>query len=76
MPKNINIQSLLQANDSLKKDSLFGFMEYYGIEIKDAEIEDLRSLVNVLCSCEAFIYTFGTPPHGRRAKATKILKNI
>lgn len=58
MLRNINIHSLLQANDFLKKDSLLGFLEYYGIEIKDAEIEDLKSLVKVLCSFEHSISIF------------------
>lgn len=46
--KRVNIQSLLQAKDSLKEDGFKGFLKHYGIEIKGAEIEDLRSLVNAL----------------------------
>lgn len=48
MLKRVNIQSLLQAKDSLKEDSFKGFLKHYGIEIKGAEIEDLRSLVKAL----------------------------
>ncbi|HDR9122260.1 TPA: DUF2075 domain-containing protein [Burkholderia vietnamiensis] len=48
MSKRINIQSLLQANKSLPADSFKGFLQHYGIEIKAAEIEDLRVLVGVL----------------------------
>lgn len=48
MLKRVNIQSLLQAKDSLKEDSFKGFLEYYGIKIKNAEIEDLRILAESL----------------------------
>ena len=48
MLKRVNIQSLLQAKDSLKEDGLKGFLKHYGIEIRDAEIEDLRSLAEAL----------------------------
>ncbi|NTZ08201.1 AAA family ATPase [Burkholderia metallica] len=48
MAKRINIQSLLQANKSLSVESFKGFLQHYGIEIKAAEIEDLRVLVEVL----------------------------
>lgn len=50
--RNINIQSLLQANDSLTQEGFNGFLKHYGIEIKNAEIEDLGSLVEVLCAVE------------------------
>lgn len=46
--KRVNIQSLLQAKDSLKGEGFKGFLKYYGVDIKGAEIEDLRSLVNSL----------------------------
>jgi Cdc6-like AAA superfamily ATPase len=58
MLKNINIKSLLQAKDTLKIDGFSGFLKHYGIEIKSAEIEDLRSLVNVLHSLECSIKMF------------------
>ncbi|MCM2317864.1 MAG: DUF2075 domain-containing protein [Pseudomonas sp.] len=48
MIKRVNIKSLLQANDSLDKEGFSGFLKHYGVEIKCGEIEDLRSLVNVL----------------------------
>ncbi len=48
MLKRVNVQSLLQAKDSLKEDGFKGFLKHYGIEIKDAEIEDLRSLAKAL----------------------------
>lgn len=56
--RNINIQSLLQANDSLTQKGFNGFLKHYGIEIKSAEIEDLRSLVKVLCILEHNIRMF------------------
>ncbi|MBX3617883.1 ATP-binding protein [Nitrosomonas sp.] len=46
--KRINIQSLLQAKDSLKEGSFKEFLKHYGIEIKGAEIEDLRILAKAL----------------------------
>jgi hypothetical protein len=48
MIKRVNIQSLLQAKDSLKEGGFKGFLKHYGIEIKGAEIEDLRSLAKAL----------------------------
>lgn len=48
MLKRVNIHSLLQANESLKEKSFKGFLKHYGIEIKDAEIEDLRTLAKAL----------------------------
>ncbi|UXU91430.1 DNA/RNA helicase domain-containing protein [Burkholderia sp. S-53] len=48
MSKRINVQSLLQANKSLSAEGFKGFLQHYGIEIKAAEIEDLRVLVGVL----------------------------
>lgn len=46
MSKRINIQSLLQASDSLL--DFKAFLNHYGIEIKPAEVEDLRALVEAL----------------------------
>lgn len=58
MLKRVNIKSLLQAEDSLKEADFKDFLKHYGIEIKDAEIEDLRCLSDVLsaagCSMENF----------------------
>jgi hypothetical protein len=48
MLKRVNIQSLLQAKDSLKEYGFKGFLKHYGIEIKGAEIEDLRGLAKAL----------------------------
>lgn len=55
MIKRVNIQSLLQAKDSLKEDCLKGFLNHYGIEIRSAEIEDLRSLTKALTDIECSI---------------------
>jgi len=58
MLKRINIKSLLQAKDSLQEEGFKGFLNHYGIDIKGAEIEDLRSLAKALgdigCSIGAF----------------------
>jgi len=48
MLKRINIKSLLQAKDSLQEEGFKGFLNHYGIDIKGAEIEDLRSLAKAL----------------------------
>lgn len=48
MLKRVNIQSLLQASDSLSKEGFKGFLMHCGIGIKNAEIEDLRTVAKVL----------------------------
>ncbi|MBB3212674.1 hypothetical protein FHW67_001957 [Herbaspirillum sp. Sphag1AN] len=48
MSKFVNIKSLLQAKDSLSDESFKGFLKHYGIEIRGAEIEDLRALVKAV----------------------------
>jgi len=57
MLKRVNIKSLLQAKDSLEDEGFKGFAKHYGIEIRRAEIEDLRILTKVLsdtgCSIRA-----------------------
>lgn len=40
--------SLVQAYESLKKESFSCYLQHYGIEMKCAEIEDLKSLAGVL----------------------------
>lgn len=58
MLKRVNIQSFLQAKDSLSEDGFSEFLKHYVIEIKDGEIEDLRSLSNALkdigCNIDVF----------------------
>ena len=44
MTKRINIKSLLQAKDSLNDVAFKVFLRYFDIEIRDAEIEDLKCL--------------------------------
>lgn len=46
--KNLSILSLIQAHESLESESFNCFLEYYGIEIKIAELDDLRELVTIL----------------------------
>lgn len=48
MKKNINILSLVQAYSTLQESSYTNFLSYYGIEIKNGEVEDLASLVEIL----------------------------
>jgi len=58
MMKRINIQSLLQAKDSLKEDGFKGYLGHYGLDIRDAEIEDLRPLAAALKEIGCHIRTF------------------
>lgn len=46
--KSINILSLTQAYSSLQKEIYTKFLNYYGISIKNEEVEDLIILVNEL----------------------------
>ncbi|MCB4763205.1 MAG: DUF2075 domain-containing protein [Sulfurovum sp.] len=46
--KIINILSLVQAKDSLELENYKNFLVHYGIEIKDDEIQDLKSFIDVL----------------------------
>jgi len=48
MLKRINIQSLIQASESLNEDNFNAFLKHFGIEIKNSEIEDLDKLANAL----------------------------
>jgi hypothetical protein len=47
--RSIHILSLVQAYDSLDNDSYVKFLQFYGIEIRNEEAEDLQVLVNILC---------------------------
>lgn len=49
--KRINIKSLLQAQSSLEAGLFKDFLRHYSIEIKDAEIKDLGSLIDTLEGC-------------------------
>ena len=46
--KNINILSLVQAKDSLELANYKNFLAHYGIEIKNEEVNDLKSLITIL----------------------------
>ncbi|AVS78567.1 hypothetical protein C8246_22220 [Paracidovorax avenae] len=48
MYKPVNIQSILQASDSLNATVFQSYLDYYGVEIKSAEIGDAKILVNCL----------------------------
>lgn len=51
--KSINVLSLLQAYNSLGEHAYASFLEHYGIEIKDKEVDDLASLAeNILCESD------------------------
>lgn len=58
MLKRINIKSLLQAKDSLNEACFKDFLKHYDIKIRNAEIEDLRCLTNILCAVESSICVF------------------
>jgi len=46
--KHINIISLTQAFDTLEKEEYKNLLDYHDIEVKDAEINDLKSLITIL----------------------------
>lgn len=46
--KYINIQSLVQAYGSLDEEVYAKYLNYYGIEIKNEEVDDLKSLIDNL----------------------------
>ncbi|MBE0515633.1 hypothetical protein [Sulfurimonas sp.] len=46
--KHINIISLTQAFDTLEKEEYNNLLGYHDIEVKDAEINDLKSLITIL----------------------------
>ncbi|WP_114633321.1 DNA/RNA helicase domain-containing protein [Vibrio splendidus] len=47
--KDINILSLVQAFNSLEGEAFRRFVDFHDIDIKDAEIEDLKQLVESIC---------------------------
>lgn len=49
---------MVQARDSLKKSSFDLYLKHYGIEIKRAELEDLKSLVEALYDLKENIRIF------------------
>ncbi len=44
--KTINLLSLVQAKNSLESENYEKFLIYYGIDIKDDEVEDIKALIN------------------------------
>jgi len=46
--KHINIISLTQAFDTLEKEEYKNLLNYHDIEVKDKEIDDLKSLIKIL----------------------------
>ncbi len=48
--KHINILSLVQAYSSLDKAIYTKYLNHYGIDIKDEEVQDLESLIDILCA--------------------------
>ena len=47
MSRHLNLKSLLQAKDSLREDVFENFLKHFDVDIRSAEIEDLRSLVEI-----------------------------
>ncbi len=45
--KHINILSLIQAFDTIEKEDYDKFLVYHGIEIKDDEVKDIKSLISI-----------------------------
>ncbi len=50
--KHINLISLTQAFDTLEKEEYESLLVYHDIEIKDAEVNDLKSLITILNDSE------------------------
>ncbi|QAV47634.1 DNA/RNA helicase domain-containing protein [Pantoea agglomerans] len=48
--KSINILSLIQGYESLSDDDFKAFKSHYGIQIKNAELQDLKKLLECLCN--------------------------
>ena len=46
--KHINIISLTQAFDTLEKEEYRNLLDYHDIEVKDKELDDLKSLIKIL----------------------------
>lgn len=51
--KSVNIQSLLQARSSVSKTTFYTFLDYYGISIKDTELDDLEKLLTKMVNSGA-----------------------
>lgn len=80
--KNISILSLAQAYDSLQKGSYTKFLSYYGIDIRNEEVEDLKSLVVGLYNettniriFDQFYVSFKIPQIGKEFDLLKIGEN-
>lgn len=56
--KSINIISLVQAHSSLEPVEYSSYIEHYGIDIKNNEVEDLRYLVSSMYEVLPFINIF------------------
>ena len=50
MLKPINLKSIVQAKASLTDNTFTSLLKYLGIELRDAEIDDINSLVKLLTS--------------------------
>jgi len=46
--KHINIISLTQAFDTLKKEEYQNLLDYHNIKVRDEEVHDLKSLITIL----------------------------
>ncbi len=46
--KHINILSLTQAFDTLEDEEYKNLLDYHNIEVKDKEVDDLKSLITIL----------------------------
>lgn len=56
--KNINILSLVQAHDSLTSDEYHAFVKYYGVDIKDNEVNDLKKLAENIYKILPYVNLF------------------
>jgi len=81
--KYINIISLVQAYDSLGCERFDGFLRFYGIEIKGAEFDDLKSLKEALYALtdsisifDAFYVGYKIPQIGKEFDLLRFGKKI
>jgi Uncharacterized conserved protein (DUF2075) len=58
MMKPINILSLLQARASLNEENFGSYTKHYGVDIRDAEIDDVENLANAIRSAGSKLRVF------------------
>lgn len=77
--KSINLLSLSQAHDSISSDQFLDLKRYYNIEIKNAEIEEVKALLESLralitnpCLFDGFLVGYKIPQIGKEFDLLKV----